>query len=156
MTLSIPRIVIGNWSVRDGPIPARATSSSTRGLTTSTAARSQLARAWLRLEADPVRSVHFPTTCPTAHQGSLRISPSDGDSSTKTRCFETDQLGIARARVAASARSRGRCLVEKGRIAQLSCEQRNEPWCALVWLMELTGRSTHESFGSGDCLSCLR
>jgi len=89
-------------------------------------------------------------------QGSLRISPSDGDSSTKTRCFEIDQLGIARARVAASARSRGRCLVEKGRTAQLSCEQRNEPWCALVWLMELTGRSTHESFGSGDCLSCLR
>jgi len=63
-------------------------------------------------------------------QGSLRISPSDGDSSTKTRFFEIDQLGIARARVAASARSRGRCLVEKGRTAQLSCEQRNEPWCA--------------------------
>jgi len=61
-------------------------------------------------------------------QGSLRISPSDRDSSTKTRFFEIDQLGIARARVAASDRSRGRCLVEKGRTAQLSCEQRNEPW----------------------------
>ena len=63
-------------------------------------------------------------------QGSLRISPSDRDPSTKNQKFKFARLGIARLESLASDRSRDRGLVEHHRTAQLFREQRNEPWCS--------------------------